>query len=205
MEGRRVRSAHAEMVHTSSGSGSPRGRPLRARGDGPDSTGATVYVTVSAPRTRRWSAAHPGDGRRAHVRSAHAEMFRTRSPGPPARRCPLRARGDVPLPASPFFNCARSAPRTRRCSARRVHAAAPRRVRSAHAEVFRSPPTASGASRGPLRARGDVPPNAQTMGDGIVSAPRTRRCSVPATETDGVSVARSAHAEMFRCWRWPAP
>ncbi len=110
-----VRSALAEVPRQICMNVAEWAGPLRARGGAPVRQRTTGLRSQSAPRSRRCPAEPAAAPAHVSVRSALAEVPRSRVG---ARRCglgPLRARGGAPSRARMTRTLAESAPRSRRC------------------------------------------------------------------------------------------
>ncbi len=198
LDGDAVRSAQAEIFRCPKASGASPARPLRAGGGVSYAVPPGVTLGLSAPRRRRCSAVRHRHRTVQLVRSAHAEMFRSRCCCTSARRCPLRACRDVPTPWYVRIPSDLSAPLTRRWSVLQRASQAVPRVRSARAEMFPARTAGRRSHRGPLRAGGDAPYGAAALAASSLSAPRRRRCSeLDADAAEFIRVC-SAHAEMLR-------
>lgn len=155
--GGEVRPAYAEMFQGRPTCGPRSPGPLCIGGDVPTSRAVWNAILSSPPRPRRCSV--DGWRHRGHppVRSAFAEMLRSTTPSSRAPRRTLRVDGDVPVVAMPEVHVLTSAPRTRRCSADVPGLLRLRLVRSAYAEILRTPSSSPWTTPDPLRERGGSP------------------------------------------------
>ncbi len=177
----------------------PSRRPLRERGDAPSSAVTPNQPISSAPLTQRCSVRSRVRTRRDRVRSANAEMLRSRARREPVRTGPLRERGDVPdiglrsdvitmsaprrgdapILVRAMSRSMQSAPRTRRCSGRVASAPCLPPVRSAYAEIFPTSAPQTSSPQCPLRVCGSTPAGFRADQSIDAASPRTWRCSGP--------------------------
>lgn len=163
-------------------------------------------------------------GKQAPVRSARAEIARSRTRTRCPRHSPLRARGDHPNKVILFMDeiqsaphmwrssiadtCVRvaqmsAAPRTRRSPGAHVRAEVEGGVRSAHVEIARSCAESELLRGSPIRVRGDHPTCRRWTSNRYGSAPRTRRSPVHQVVEHEHARVRSAHAEITRTHTCP--
>ena len=173
-----VRSARAE-VHRSLTSGRRSAPcPLRPCGGSPLGVVTLPHDAGSAPPVRRFTVGIVLHLDRGHVRSARAEVHRSRPWAAPRRRCPLRPCGGSPWRERWPDTARLSAPPVRRFTALRLTRTANLDVRSARAEVHR---------------RSSPCPRARWA-----SAPPVRRFTGFSAPGDAVDPVRSARAEVHR-------